>query len=218
MTRKPVYITVLIALLAAPVMSQSAPDGGRPPAGEKPEQQRENEEYLHGDYPGPMNDLFAQSNAFDSADDRFRNMRQLRRERAMAMDEDRQKHLEQFRTLKLLELLDLKEDQEVEFLTSFRKIRDTHKDLDDEKREMLGSLSEDLAAGKVDKHRLELALESYFQIEKRRQDAQMHFIDKIKSILTPEQTAKFILFEERFERELLEQVKAFHDRRQGGRP
>ena len=162
--------------------------------------------------------LLAQSDDSDSGGDTFRRMHQMRGRQGMGPDADRRKYLEQFRTLKLLELLNLKEDQEIEFLTAFRNIRKQGQSFEQEKRQLLESLSADLAAGRVDKHRIEVALEDYFQIAKRQQEAHMHFIDQIKSILTPEQVAKFLLFDERFERELLEHVREFRNRGMDGRP
>ena len=83
--------------------------------------------------------LLAQSDDSDSGGDTFRRMHQMRGRQGMGPDADRRKYLEQFRTLKLLELLNLKEDQEIEFLTAFRNIRKQGQSFEQEKRQLLES-------------------------------------------------------------------------------
>jgi len=156
--------------------------------------------------------MLAQSDTYDSAVGQYRRGARMKLNRGARFDEGRRKHLEQFRTLRLLELLDLGEDQEIEFLTAFRSIRRTHKELDEEKRALLEKLSEDLAAGGVDESMMEEALEGYFRIEERRRQVHMQFLDKMKNLLEPAQLGKFLLFQERFEKQLLEKVKGFHNR------
>lgn len=161
--------------------------------------------------------MLTQADPFDSANDPFHRRGKRPGGPGPGFGEERQKHLEQFRTLKLIELLDLQEDQEIEFLTSFRAIRNEHKALDEEKQQLLEKLSEDLAAGNVDGARMDAALDEYFRIEQKRRDTHIKFLDKMKKTLSPEQLGKFLLFQERFERELIKKVMEFDGRFRPGR-
>jgi len=127
--------------------------------------------------------------------------------------EDRRQHLEQLRMLKMLEALNLSEDQELEFLTAFRAVRKEHGRLNNEKEMLVDSLSALLDNDPTDEKAITSAVDRILAIEDTRRDVMKEFIDNIRGLLTPDQLARFVVFNERFERELLEQVKSFRDRR-----
>lgn len=127
--------------------------------------------------------------------------------------DERRQHLEQLRILKMLEALNLAEDQEMEFLTSFKAVRKEHSRLNAEKESLVDSLSALLGHEPIDDKAINSVVDRILDIEDQRQEIMKSFINRTRSLLTPEQTARFVVFTERFERELLEQVKSFRDRK-----
>jgi hypothetical protein len=122
------------------------------------------------------------------------------------------RYLEQLRMLKLLEMLDLKEDQEVEFITNFRAMRQNLEDLEAEHHSILDEVSRHIDAGDVDDRLVERTSEQLVQIAQRKIEVVSSFFNEAKKTLTPEQMAKLMIFQERFDRELLERVRAFRER------
>lgn len=123
-----------------------------------------------------------------------------------------QKHLEQFRILKLLEFLDIQEDQETEFITVFRSMRRQQREYDLQRRDLLDSLAARLESeSSEDKEILDL-VEKVTELQEQRQEAMSKFMDKVRLLLTPRQLGRAIIFQERFELQLLEKLRGFHQR------
>lgn len=131
---------------------------------------------------------------------------------------ERRRHLEQLRMLKMLEVLNLDEDQELEFLTEFRNVRDEHRKLNLQKESLIDSLSLVLEQGDPEDNVINSLVDRILGVERQRGEIMKAFIDKTKSLLRPQQVGRLIIFTERFERELLEQVKTFRERRKGVPP
>ena len=132
--------------------------------------------------------------------------------------EQRRKYVEQFRLLKLLEILDLKEDQEAKFIESFRAMRRQQREIEQNRTEIMKNLSADLEKNGVDDARITNATDKLFALEDRRREAMRGFLTKARAFLTPEQVGRLILFQERFELELLERVRECWDRTPPARP
>lgn len=125
------------------------------------------------------------------------------------------KHIEQFRILKLLELLDLQEDQELEFITLFHSMRRDRRQLHESKTELLEQLGNGLREQTIaddEINRLVVEIQNLGRQESRKID---DFLIEARKILSPEQVGRFIVFQERFEFELLKAVKTFREDRQG---
>jgi len=119
------------------------------------------------------------------------------------------KHLDQLRMLKMLELLDLAPDQEVEFLTAFNRMRVAMQEMDDEQVAVLDSLGAGLGDGTLldkDIYRLSDRVD---EIKKARMKVIDDFVEKSRSLLTAEQYGKMMVFNERFDFEFLQQLRAF---------
>jgi hypothetical protein len=125
------------------------------------------------------------------------------------------KHIEQLRMLKMLELLNLTSEQEIPFLTAFNQMRIEQKSLDEKSDVLLDSMSAELALAKPNETLLKSQIVKVKAIEKQRFEQMLTFVDKVDSLLTTEQIAKLMIFQKRFEMELLEQVGRF---RRGGGP
>lgn len=134
--------------------------------------------------------------------------------------EQRRKHLEQFRMLKLLELIDLSEEQEIEFITVYRGARKNQQRLDRQREELLNELAIGLREQSIaDSRIIEIANElQRFEEEKLKQRAII--FAKMNNLLTPEQFGKLLVFQGRFELELLKACRGMgrdHNRK-GNRP
>ncbi len=127
------------------------------------------------------------------------------------------KHIDQLRMLKLLELLDLDEDQEVPFITNYRSVRKKIKAILDERRAVVVELTEAIRAESVTDEFLTQKIQELKDTDSRRQQAIHDAMDEARMMLRPEQAARLVVFQERFERELLDRVREFRNRK-GGAP
>ncbi len=120
-----------------------------------------------------------------------------------------QKNLENLRLLKLLETLDLSEDQNDLFISAFSRFRKDSRTimrkLENEVDSLAEYLRQDDRNDDVIMKKIGIIEESKEGLEKARKD----FLGSIKNILTVEQLGKMIVFQERFERELLEKIRGF---------
>lgn len=132
--------------------------------------------------------------------------------------ERQRRHLEQLRLLKLLEVLDLRDNQEEPFLSAFRTMRKTQRTLDEQKGELLGRLSLQIQSSSKDDRRVNALVDSVVSLEDQKRVAIRAFFDKARTILTAEQAGKLLVFQERFEYELLERVREFREHNRMGRP
>ena len=141
---------------------------------------------------------------------------EMRKGNMRGMDLPQKKHLDQFRMLKLLELLDLNEKQEVPFIMAFDEFRRSTRELEEERQHLVGNLASGLKDASISENEISALITSIDKNEVARNAARGVFRDKVKSILTANQFGKLIVFEERFELQLLEQIREFRERRGRG--
>ena len=123
--------------------------------------------------------------------------------------EQRMKNLENLRLLKLLETLDLDENQNDRFIAVFSQFRKQSREIHDELEKEITALAEYLD---TDNRKDEVILrhtERVREIRLKMVDSRENFFESIKSILTPEQMGRMVIFEERFERKMLETIRGF---------
>lgn len=123
-----------------------------------------------------------------------------------------QKHLEQFRILKLLEFLDIQPDQETEFITLFRDMRRQQRDFDLQRRDLLDTLATRLDSDTSAEPEILALVDKVTQLQYRQQEAKTRFMDRARQLLTPRQLGRAVVFQERFELQLLEKLRGFHQR------
>lgn len=123
------------------------------------------------------------------------------------------KHIEQFRILKLLELLDLREDQEIEFITAFHSMRRERRQLHEKRISLVDELADGLRMETVPDMEINRLIREISKLGNQQERVMEDFLNKAQKILTPSQLGRFIVFHERFEFELLEAVKAFRERK-----
>jgi len=124
----------------------------------------------------------------------------------------RRKHLEQLRLFKLLELLDLSPEQESDFIVAFRQHRKAQQKLHSVRADIVDRLALGLKEKSLPPD------EVYLLVGKLEKNSQEHlkqnqeFLGQVRGILDVWQYGKLAVFKDRFEYELLEAVKTFHDR------
>lgn len=138
------------------------------------------------------------------------------RHRPGPLNERQMKHLEQFRMFELLKFLDLSDEQEVDFLTGYKKLRSDQDELDATKREYIDQLKDGLKADSLSDERVNTLVSNILGIDKQKLEVSQKFVDDMRGVLTPAQLGKFVVFQEEFEYELLKRLRGFHQR--GGGP
>ena len=119
------------------------------------------------------------------------------------------KHLEQLRMLKMLELLELREDQEVEFLTAFNAMRRDQRQLEETSRIVTDSLAQELRNGIASEDRLNDLVDRVLALQHEKQQKMIGFLEQSRTLLTAEQVGKLVIFQKRFESEILERIGRF---------
>ena len=119
------------------------------------------------------------------------------------------KHLEQLRILKMLELLDLSKAQEVPFLTAFNSMREDLRNSEKQANQLIDTLATELQSGDSEEARLRSLIGRIKDIDRRKYERLMAFVDQAEKMLTVEQVGKLLIFQKRFEAELLEQIGRF---------
>ncbi len=130
-------------------------------------------------------------------------------------DDEHMKNLENLRLLKLLETLELKKDQSDKFIVEFADFRQKMKDLASSVNAQVDSLADQLNQPNPDDREIMDRVNKIENLRAKRPVLMKELHDAVKEFLTPVQMGKLVVFEERFERELLEKVRGF---RRGGMP
>lgn len=125
-----------------------------------------------------------------------------------------QRHLEQLRILKLLELLDLAEDQEMQFLSAFRGVRRQHRQLGQERKELLDQLAASLHRETINERKIIKLVDLINENDLKRKSVQNVFLSDAREVLSVEQLGRLVIFQERFEAELLQGVSYFRARKE----
>jgi len=127
-------------------------------------------------------------------------------------DKPKRKYIEQLRILKLLELLDLNEDQDVEFIRLYRNHRKGVKEVEKEHVDKVKELSDGLKKDKISEEQILRLTSEILGKSEERSSLDKSFLIDSKKILSANQYGKLVIFQERFERELLEQVRQFRNK------
>jgi Spy/CpxP family protein refolding chaperone len=126
-------------------------------------------------------------------------------------------NFENLRMLKLLEVLDLSEEQSEKFIPLFHTFRKDMRALNEKKRDIVMRLSGLIDSTGTDE---EIMAEiDNLRAVKRELDALIDtFADKVSEVLTAKQLGQFIIFQERFEREILKSLREFRQPPEGFPP
>lgn len=158
--------------------------------------------------------VFAQVTPDEQDSDAGRGRGRLRRQMQQQMYQQ-QKHIEQFRMFELLKLMDLDEDQEIAFLTAYKHMRQEHEGIEQVRQEALTRLQEALRAEPIPEDVIETHVQRVLTLKRDKEELLDRFVDELGGFLTTAQVGRFVLFQERFEFELLKQLRGFHNRHEG---
>lgn len=125
------------------------------------------------------------------------------------------KHIEQLRMLKMLELLDLDQEQEISFLTSYNELRRDIRRVDEARMKLLKELGDKLHDETGADSDIKNTLNQVDANRKEKQKVEAAFLERAATMLSVRQLGKLIMFNEHFERELLDRVRVYREGRKG---
>ncbi len=125
------------------------------------------------------------------------------------------KRFEQLRLVKLLELLDLGEDKETEFIPIFRSHRKGQIQLAEERNKVIRKLGQGIRNQQIDDSEIMSIVDEIKQLDQKRQNEFINFFEKLENILSPSQLGKIYVFQARFGAEVLGKMQDFQRNRGG---
>jgi Spy/CpxP family protein refolding chaperone len=133
----------------------------------------------------------------------------------MRMGDERPfERIEQWKKVRLIEVLDLKEEQSVRFFARFNEHESKMRELAKQKDEVLDKL-ERLVRNHADGKEIEKVFPEETAANENLAGENLRFFNSTTDILSSEQRAKLLLFERHFERELREAMREAQRRRHG---
>jgi Spy/CpxP family protein refolding chaperone len=120
--------------------------------------------------------------------------------------------IERFKEVRLIEMLDLKEEQSVRFFTRLKEFEKRRHDLQKAKGETLDKIEQAITDGADDKA-LEKLYPEVGAIDVRIGEERAKFFNGLSDILTTQQRGKLLLFERSFERDLRDAIRETQKRR-----
>ena len=155
--------------------------------------------------------LFFTANAGLFAEEQLSGEKNLRREKASKM-------LETVTLWKLVDGLKLSEEQLVKFLPKYREGKDLKKEYREKKGKIEKELKELLQAKKISARKVEAKLTQLEKMEDEQRQKSKVLQKELKTILTPEQQARFILLRKQIGKEMMQQLRKRMGKRKRERP
>lgn len=118
--------------------------------------------------------------------------------------------LETLRIWKMTEFLDLSEEQATRFFPAFRNHREKMGQLDSAVADLQGSIGDQLGQNGVDQKYVDQKRKELSDLRQQQLKEEIRFLEELPEYLTPDQQAKFIIFDRRFRRALRDAVRR-HD-------
>jgi Spy/CpxP family protein refolding chaperone len=123
--------------------------------------------------------------------------------------------IQQLMKMRMVETLDLKEEQSVRFIARFNEWEKRRRELMKMKGEALDRI-EKLVKDNGDEAEMEKAFPDVLAIDQKVAEERAKFVNGLSDILSVTQRAKLMLFERKFERELRDAVRDTQRRRMKG--
>lgn len=131
------------------------------------------------------------------------------------LPEDRMHRVEQFKKIRLMEVLKLNEDESIRFFNRYDKFEEELRGLERERNKIIDDVDSLVKQdGKAEAY--EKDFDELIALGQKVADARTHFYNEIRGILTPPQAAKLIVFERDFGRELREIIQDVQRERRRG--
>ncbi len=155
--------------------------------------------------------LFFTANAGLFAEEQLSKEKNLRREKAGKM-------LETVTLWKLVDGLKLSEEQLVKFLPKYREGKDLKKEYQEKRKKVVEELKDLLQAKKISARKIEAKLTQLEKMENEQWQKSKGLQKELKTILTPEQQARFILLQKQIGKEMMQQLRKRIGERKRERP
>jgi len=126
-------------------------------------------------------------------------------------EKDPREIIEKVRIYKLTEILDLTEEQTTKFFPHLKEMRKTEQDFHKQRMDIIQELK-DLIKTNVQEKEIMSVLNRFQEIQKKNMMIQIKELKNLRQILTPVQQAKFLIFQEDFEREIRDLIKEVRKR------
>jgi len=121
---------------------------------------------------------------------------------------------EMIKKWKLIEFLDISEDQSEMVFTRINSFEKDMKGIRKKEEELRESIHELLKEEKLNQKKVEKLMDEYFELQEEKLHFRRKHHENMNGILTPEQAAKYLVFDQHFKKRIKEHLK---DRKAGGR-
>ncbi|MEO0083796.1 MAG: hypothetical protein ABIK33_05395 [candidate division WOR-3 bacterium] len=121
--------------------------------------------------------------------------------------------METIRVWRLTEILNLTEDQSVRFFPKIKELQKAREEFEQKRIEISSAIEDLLKDAKKYEKELKAKIQEFEQYETKLHEKEKQLRKEIANILTPEQQAKFMLFQMRFNREMREMIKEMRERK-----
>lgn len=129
--------------------------------------------------------------------------------------EDRMHRVEQFKKIRLMEVLKLDEDESVRFFNRYNKFEEEIRGLERERNKIIDDVDSLVKQGREDEA-YQKDFDELIALGQKVANTRTRFYNEIRGILTPQQVAKLIVFERDFGRELREIIQDVQRERRRG--
>lgn len=121
--------------------------------------------------------------------------------------------IETMKMWKMLDVLDLSQEQSDKFLPVWKEMQKAQKDFREKREDLLKSLESVLGEEKPAEGKIRDILGQLEKERSRFDEVQQRFRQKAQEVLTLEQQAKLLLFEDRFEKRMMEIIRQYRERK-----
>ncbi len=121
--------------------------------------------------------------------------------------------LESYKKIRMIEALKLDEETGLKLVKRYNKHRETIKDLEGDRANLIDKLESQLSANASDAD-LQKTFNEFFEMEKKIGEARKKYIEELKEIFTNKQIAEYMIFERNFMKDLRNVVKDVQKERQ----
>ncbi|MCX6826388.1 MAG: hypothetical protein NTV06_03840 [candidate division Zixibacteria bacterium] len=129
-----------------------------------------------------------------------------------SMGSEQTKNLEDLRLLKLIEILNLSDKQSPQFISLFVTFRKEMRQINYNMQKEIDSLANLVQEDKYSETAVKEQIQKIVGLKLKEEQRIGKFNNDAGKILTPLQMGRVIVFQERFDRKLIEKVKCFRER------
>lgn len=141
---------------------------------------------------------------------------QMNNEQREQIREEMHNKFEQLKLVKMLELLNLDENTEAQFISIYRQHSKSMKNLMNSRKGLIKELSQLIRAKSEDRKKYEEIFEKIDKVDIQHTELIHSYFDQLKSVLTNDQIGKLYIFHDRFGPELMGRIRNMRDQKLGG--